>query len=395
MRALFVLLLLTLGLAPAAAQERAQLVDRLKRLEAETRATEARAAQLGETLVDLAGDEAKLRQKLTEVTGRITVLEARIADDAVAINGITADQAAIRQDLAAKREGLATVLMALQRIARRPPPALFADGGDPTDVVRGAILLNAALPALDAEAKALAATLAEASRLSRDEELRWTRLREDLAAVEAERTRLTALMGEMERRRALSLFERDRASADLARLAEEADTVEALLDRLSRGDARQQAAIGFSARKGGLAAPVAGRVVGRFGDPDAVGGLTAGRSIAALAGATVIAPMPATVVYAAPFRSYGHVLILDAGEGYHMVLTGLATVFVEAGDDVKAGSPLGRMGDRRSVAVSGVVDDPLLASRPLLYVELRRDGSAIDSHGWWRDPSLEGGRTTE
>lgn len=386
--------------AATIASERVQLTSRLERLREETAATEQRAAELGETLVDLAGDEARLRQRLEETAARIGEIEGRIADDEVALDSLTGDQALIRQELAGRRRELSVVLMALQRIGRRPPPALFAGEGGPTGVVRGAILLNAAIPGLDGEAQALAGKLAEAARLAADEEARWASLRSDLAEVQEERERLNALIDELVRRRALSLYERDQASGALARLAEEADTVEALLSRLSEeGPSRVTAPQGlaFSSRRGGLPDPVAGVVIGEYGDPTLSGSLSEGRIVAALPQSTVFAPMPATVLYAAPFRSYGHVLILDAGDGYHMVLTGLEESFVETGSRVEAGSPVGRMGARRgrSAVVPARNDNGALTEqRPLLYVELRRDGAAVDSHGWWRDPSPDGGRTS-
>lgn len=385
--------------AESLAREREQLTARLERLRAETAATEARAEKLGETLVDLAGDEARLRQRLDETGARIAELERGIAGDEEALDRLTGGQAAIRHELAARRQELATVLMALQRIGRRPPPALFVGNGGPTEVVRGAILLNAVIPTLDGEAQALARKMAEAARLAADEEARWKSLRTDLAELEDERERLNALVGELTRRRALSLYERDQASASLARLAEEADSVSALLARLDSGSTVPDAPEGlaFSSRRGGLADPVAGAVIGEYGDRTEAGDLAEGRIIAALPQSTVFAPMPATVLYAAPFRSYGHVLILDAGDGYHMVLTGLEDSFVEAGSTVEAGTPVGRMGARRgrsAVVPAKKTKGALTEGRPLLYVELRRDGAAIDSHGWWRNPIPDGGRTS-
>jgi septal ring factor EnvC (AmiA/AmiB activator) len=384
--------------APSVEREREQLVGRLERLREETAAAEARQEALGTTVVDLAGDEAKLRERLAEVSARVATMERQIADDELALETLTTEQARIRQELAGKREELATVLMALQRIGRSPPPALFSDADGPLDAVRGAILLNAALPELDAGAQALARSLSEAARLAADERERWANLRTELTDVSVERRRLEDLADELERRRALSLYERDQAAAELARLAEEAGTVEELLERLSRdGQADPSpAAVAFERRRGGLPDPVAGSVVSEYGDATETGGVTAGRTIAALPQSTVFAPMPARVVYSAPFRGYGTVLILDAGDGYHMVLAGMDESFVAPGDEVSAGSPLGRMGreSRRSaVASAGAGGSRLLDARPALYVELRKDGSAIDSHGWWRAASVSGGRT--
>jgi len=386
--------------ADAVERERRQLAARLDRLREQTEATEARAEALSEELVEIGGDEARLRARQAEVAARLAELERRIAADEEALEGLTDRQARIRQGLAEKREELATVLMALQRIGRRPPPALFGDTGSATETVRGAILLNAVLPVLDGEARALGETLAEAARIAEDERARWARLRQDLEAAADERRRLDDVGAEIERRRALSLYERDRAAAELARLAEEEGSVSALLERLSQEGRTTPPPEGkaFAARRGTLALPVAGRIVARFGEATGAGDVTAGHTIAALPGATVFAPMGASVLFSSPFRGYGHVLILDAGDGYHMVLAGMRAAGVAPGDRLRAGAPLGRMGDDgmpSALAAAGVSGSSLLGTRPALYVELRKDGVAVDSSGWWRETPAEVGRTSE
>ncbi|MCF3935446.1 peptidoglycan DD-metalloendopeptidase family protein [Acuticoccus sp. M5D2P5] len=385
--------------AGAIARERQQLLTRLDRLREQTEATEARAKSLSDALVDLSGDEAKLRQRQEETAAKVSDLEQRISDEEVALEQLTDDQAAIRHRLAAKREELATVLMALQRLGRRPPPALFAGNDGAIGTVRGAILLNTILPSLDDEARALVTTLSEAARLAADERQRWNELRQDLASLQTERQRLSELGEELERRRAISVYERERAAADLARLAEEEGSVAALLDRLTREQAPQPLPPNedFVTRRGNLAIPVAGQIVSEYGDPTQTGALSEGITIAALPQSTVISPSVGNVLFSSPFRGYGHVLIIDAGDGYHMVLAGLEETSVAPGDQIETGTPLGRMGrsSRRStVASAGVKGSALLQARPALYVELRKDGAAIDSHGWWRDETaVEIGRT--
>ncbi len=380
-------------------RERQQLIQRLERVRESASAAQARAEELGDQLIDLAGDEAKLRERAGETAEKVAALEQRIADEEEGLERLTDDQADIRQDLAQKREELASVLMALQRIGRRPPPALFGDTGDATETVRGAILLNAVLPQLDENARALTATLARAARLEADERASWAGLREDLASLTAERRRLDELTAELQRRRALSLYERERASADAARLAEEERTVSGLIARLEQDGvvASTPPAQPFSSRRGTLALPVAGSVISTFGETTGTGDVSNGRTVAALPKATVFAPMAATVLFSAPFSDYGEVLILDAGEGYHMVLAGLELTSVVIGDRVEPGAPLGRMGEstRRSAAVSASVKgSDLLGSRPALYIELRKDRVAIDSQGWWREATADAGRTS-
>jgi len=72
-------------------------------------------------------------------------------------------------------------------------------------------------------------------------------------------------------------------------------------------------------------------------------------------------------------------LILNAGEGYLVLLAGMKQISVELGQTVKAGEPLGQMGDGPSnLAVLGET-----AKIPELYVEFRKDNTAIDPALWW------------
>lgn len=382
------------------AGETEQLAARLDRLRDEVAAAAERTRALDDTLIDIAGDDAKLRERLDAAGARVAALEQRIAGGEQELAALTERQAAIRNELAARRRELGTVLMALQRMGRRPPPALMVGEGGPVGVVRGAIALNTMLPILDSDAANLTRMLTEASRLAEAERGKWKQLRADLERVGDERARLTALREELDRRRAVSLYEREQATAELARLTERAESVAELIDGLARGDVeRVPPSRGFADRRGTLALPVAGRVVSRFGDPTQAGEVAEGDTLVALPESTVFAPMAGTVLFSAPFRSYGRVLILDAGDGYQMVLAGLAEAFVSPGDVVRTGAPLGRMGKSggRTTFGVGIVAGSdgaeSLRDRPALYVELRKDGSAIDSHGWWRSASLQGGRT--
>src|SRR5207244_4831524 len=82
-------------------------------------------------------------------------------------------------------------------------------------------------------------------------------------------------------------------------------------------------AIAFATARGVLPLPVNGVRVREFGAADRLGGTEKGLSIATRGGAQVTAPCDGWVVYAGPFRSYGQLLILNAGGGYHVLLAGM------------------------------------------------------------------------
>ena len=125
-----------------------------------------------------------------------------------------------------------------------------------------------------------------------------------------------------------------------------------------------------SGTRPGIAAvrPVVGKIARRFGQT-VDGAKLSGTTYATRSGAQVLAPKDARVEYAGAFRSYGQMLILDVGEDYLVVVSGLDALYPQAGQKVLAGEPVGRMADRASPA-------------PELYLEVRKSGQPVDPEGW-------------
>jgi septal ring factor EnvC (AmiA/AmiB activator) len=136
----------------------------------------------------------------------------------------------------------------------------------------------------------------------------------------------------------------------------------------------------FADAKGLLTRPVSGDELLGFGDQDGLGGESQGLSVATRPGTPVLAPVDGWVVYAGPFRSYGQVLILNAGDGYHIVLAGMERIDAALGQFVLGGEPVATMGATRLASIGEVEHT---SAQPILYVEFRKDGTAIDSAPWW------------
>ncbi len=191
--------------------------------------------------------------------------------------------------------------------------------------------------------------------------------------------------------------------ADARRQSNETKRLELAKVKLDSGNAKLQnlsdtsriePAIAFSKAKGTLLLPVAGTELYGFGSKsgaNTISGSQAGSrnqniALAARPNARVRSPADSWVVYAGPFRTYGQLLILNAGEGYHVVLAGLSKVNVEPGRFVLAGEPIGRMGATR--VASALLPD-LGSNQPVLYVEFRKDGVSINPAPWWSPPTAQ------
>jgi septal ring factor EnvC (AmiA/AmiB activator) len=94
----------------------------------------------------------------------------------------------------------------------------------------------------------------------------------------------------------------------------------------------------------------------------------------------VTSPCDGWIVYAGEFRSYGQLLIINAGGGYHVLLAGLSQIDVQPGQFVLAAEPVGTM---NGWSTSTQAQPAAVTNAPVLYVEFRKDGSPIDPDPWW------------
>ena len=413
-------LALVLGLAPAGLAAEGQPEIEPAAIEAEKAArdrelqdirrdlaiTDERLSEIAAEIATLEKDRARLNSALLEAAGTVQDLEARQSQSETALARLADEETLIRESLAGRQEVLAEVLAAAQRIGRRPPPALVVRPEDALGAVRSAIVLGAVLPEIRVEAESLSADLAALVSVRERAVQEKATLEADAARMRDEEARLRLLVEEKrnlgERRsedlvaeqdRAKDLAERARSLGELiitldrdlvAARAERAAAAEAA--RLQRpsptDDGRLQPALGFADAQGKLALPVRGVTLAGFGDNDGFGGHAAGMTIATRSGARVTSPMDGWVVYAGPFRSYGQLLILDAGDGYHVVLAGMDAIDVEPRQFVLAGEPVGSMGSRR---LDGATAPGAGGTQPVLYVEFRKDGTSIDPAPWWAE----------
>ncbi|MCT8972466.1 murein hydrolase activator EnvC family protein [Microbaculum marinisediminis] len=385
-------------------------VEKEKALEALRRDIEsqhAAEAALAAEIETLRKDRVALNEQLIETAARVQDIEASIDAVEDRIDELEQREDELRASFRARSGLLSELLGALQRMGRRPPPAVLVEPSDALKTVRTAILLGAVLPGVRIETEALAWDLEEMGRLKRQIDAEKARLLARSRDLAGERRRIAALVeakresvakGEEElgsiREKAKELAAEARnleeliASIDreiaVARREREAAARPRATPEQARGalrdPARLEPAIAFSQAVGLLPKPVTGAVTRDFGTPDEIGSPARGISIATRARAQVTAPSDGWVVYAGPFRSYGQLLILNAGDGYHVLLAGMETIAVDLGQFVLTGEPVGQMAGLLMASAESIT---VGRSQPVLYVEFRKDGHPIDPAPWW------------
>ncbi len=304
------------------------------------------------------------------------------------------DDLAARHRAAAAREAedaraLTPLLPLIERLSLFPAETLLAAPATPEDAVRGALVVGGLMRQLRERAARVSTERQQVAALQADLDAALPRLR---AAEQAQRSQAASLDSALAQARLAHQAARTqadlaagRAEADAARAASLRDAVAALdaarvkatreaTREAARTAARAAARAMPPARAassaaappaalghGAWVAPASGRLLRGFGAAGDAGPAT-GMTVQPPPGARVVSPCAGRAMFAAPFRSYGQLVIVDCGGGSDVVLAGLGRLDVAAGQAVQRGEPVGVMAGQGGT----------------LYVELRRGGQAID-----------------
>ena len=355
-------------------------------------------------------DRSKFNAQLIDIAAQVRGIENRIGDAEGRLHALDAREHQVRSSLDSRRSEVVEVLAALQRAGRRTPPALLVRPEDALQSLRTAMLLGSVVPQLHERAEKLAGDLNELVALRLTIASERDHLATDRDKIRSDQTRLAALIDERQRQQAAKEKDMEAEGARAIVLARQVDDLQGLISKMEqdvRGAAnaavsaslqgvpatvngkpdlaalknpnRQSPAIAFASAKGLFVLPVNGTRIRDFGGSDGSGGVEKGISLASRPGAQVTTPCDGWVVYAGPFRSYGQLLILNAGGGYHVLIAGMERISVNIGQFVRTGEPVATMGTTSQVASILATT----ASQPVLYVEFRKDGTPIDPGPWW------------
>jgi septal ring factor EnvC (AmiA/AmiB activator) len=399
----------------APAENAAPPADALKQHDQELDAIRAKQresadsqAKLRSEITAIGEDRRALNKQLIDAAARVRNVEAKIDATQARLKALDERKQIFEKSLEERRGVIVEILAALQRVGRQPPPALLVRPEDALQALRTAIMLGAVVPDMRAKADAIAGDLADLLRVRKDIVADRAALSQSRDQLAGEQLHLNMLVDERQKKQAAveqALASEQEHAADLAHRVDNLKDLIAKLEesldsatRASRVSARAieddstrpnlaalgdpgrlAPAVAFARTRGQLHLPVNGSPIRGFGAPDGAGGTQKGLSIAAHTGAQITAPCDGWVVYAGPFRSYGQLLILNAGGGYHVLLAGMERISVDLGQFVLTGEPVAVMGGPSQVSAAVTTG----WKQPVLYVEFRKDGTPIDPSPWW------------
>ncbi len=392
------LLLLWAGLALGApAHAEAPPQEQLKSVEKAIEESRQKQATYAAAAEALAAELAQLRSDSVTAAAAAQAHEAALSELEERLAALTAEAALKASDLRRHQAQQTQLLMALERLARHPPEGLALSPEAPVDAVRSALLLGAAVPPIEARARALRTEIATLAALRQEITQAQARHRDEHNDLTAAQARIAEVIAKKAALQQHATREAEESGRRLRKLAAEATDLHELIERLEApppphdrevevkapppihlDPAKPKAIRPFTQARGRMVFPATGLLLRRFGENDELGMASKGLTLRTRGGAQVIAPFDGRVMFAGPFRGYGQILIIEHGDGYHSLLAGLERVDGAVGQWLVAGEPVGTM--------------PVGEAEPRLYLELRHNGQPINPLPWLatRDEKVSG-----
>ncbi len=360
--------------APAAAQQSES--NDLEKVEQQLKERAREEKRLRDEAAAKQREVAALRNSLIETANSIQQSERKIADLEQSIAELEAEKTEAETALKKESANLSEVLAALQSLELSRPPALLVSPEDANKAARAAMLLSDAAPEVEARAARLRGAIERLSELAEA-------LAKDRKSFAAENEKLAArrdvladLMAQKEKERDVAEALAATAQRETARIAAQASNLREVIERLSRlahsitprlkppppraeppavSSAPNLPSIkrappepvltakAFSDAAGALRAPVAGRLTGEYGKPKPDGGVFEGLRFSVRDQAIVTAPFEGRVAFAQNWGLVGNMIVLDVGEGYHILLIGVGRILVSEHQRITAGEPVAEM----------------------------------------------------
>ena len=382
---LLIVTLPTLGVGSAvpaevAADQRTQLAT-AQRL---SRAAAVRSSVLERLAAGEQNKAAQANAREAAVAARIDQAEADIVASQTRIAIVGRLLEAQRARLAVQQQPVARLLAALQSLALRPAVINVVQPGSIDDLVHVRAVLASTLPAIRGRTQRVRARLERFRTRQAQVRAAGQALAVGRAQLETQRLALNRLeLAHRLRARMLgrnALFESDRAIA----LGENARDLVDVMDQASLSATTRQhlAALPgplprpprpgmfapselrpWSSDTAPYRLPVAGAIITGFGELSDTGVRSRGLTLLSAGAAPLVAPAAGRVAYAAPFRGYGSIVILDHGGGWTSLVAGLGDVAVRVGEHIAQGAPIGRTAKGPTARIT---------------VELRRRDRTID-----------------
>lgn len=392
-------------------EDRQQNSEKLDDLRKQIEQSSIKAQNLERQAASIRQEILVIQQDLIKSAAEIQSIEDNIFKKESNLVQLQEKELELEEKLKVKNFEMASTLGAMQRLSVQRTSVVAFKPDEAINTLRTTSLLKVILPDLKNRADSLQSDLSELNTVREDINQQNIDLRGELTKLVISNNDIDDLLSRrLERQKALEYStqqERDK----LKTFAENAVDIQELIDQIEKEIAlREEAAkraeaiirdkpissdseiaaaavpmpagaLSFVGAKGSLPIPARGTIDQLYGQMMSTGQRSKGITIDTRGGATVIAPHEGRVEFAGNFRTYGQLLIISHGGGYHTLLAGMENINSIVGQWILKGEPVGQMATDLTDG-SGQNNSNASNSRQKLYVEFRQSGKPINPLPW-------------
>jgi septal ring factor EnvC (AmiA/AmiB activator) len=371
-KVIFFCLLFFLGFDPACASEKiAPKQEKLKEIEHKVEAEKRHQEELKAAAEKIEKDMKGLKTDLIDTTRSVQKNERSLQDIETKITTLQIQKKDLETTLKSKRESLASLILALERIRRIPPETLIARPDAPLETAQAATVMGSILPEINKRASELKTNIETLSKVEADLNTQKAEVEKETASLKTNKEKMDKLV--TDRSKALEATQKkvQAKALEIATLTKEAKNFRDLIQKLEQknreidnrtGNTQKRHQLDTGPALGTGRLPVSGIIKTRYGETDEIGATSQGIVFSARGGAVVVAPLGGTVRYAGTFRNYGKIALIEHKNKFHSLVAGLGKVDTFVGQRVEAGEPIGT----------------LPSSSGRLYYELRYQGDPVN-----------------
>jgi len=359
--------------APAASPAATPDEERLRKVQERRTALEQELRRMRGEERSLLGEVEQLELELQLRSEELTEIQITLRRTRARLDATVLRVKQLEASLAEARPALARHARALYKLGDMSYVRLLLSIDRPSDFFRGYRLVttlarrdNARVASFRSDLAAFTSEKVALEERTRESIALRNRLAGARRSLDAQRERKTELLTSLVERKELN-------AAYVEELAQAETRLQQMLSGLGEGEGE----VALGAFRGSLPWPVEGPVRAGFGrrkhprfDTYTVHN---GIEIAADADSPVRAVHGGRVVFAERFRGYGLMVVVDHGGKHHSLYAQLSEVLVTAGQEVAAGTVVGRA-------------DSAGPDGPGVYFEMRYQGRPEDPEGWLAKP---------
>ncbi len=353
-------------LAAPTAKDLAKIEAQIKQAKQQEQENQRKSKELSAEVKSVQKEMVSLAQTVRKHEDQLSLLEQKK-------NELETQKQELNEKLSLSSLQMAKIMQSMQTLALRPSEILLLQSKTPIQMLRSHRLMKYSFPIVGGIQKQTQDDLSKLSQVKEE-------LQEKIVAIKAEAAKLADKNIQMERlaqqKKVLqaqyaSSYEKSKAKAE--KLAKEASSLKELLAKIQKeqqlkASQKKFGTGAFAKARGSLSFPAQGKITQNFGQTTGASQSHAkGMVISTRPKAQVTAPFDGTVVFAGPFQNYGKLVIIDHGDNYLTVLSGMDIINTSVGHQLLTGEPIGNMSNTYTN----------------LYLEVRQNGQAINPRPWF------------